>query len=198
MAWENLPKWDWKIWSRPRRDQPETSQLDTAHDFKRKLRPVEEFHKCKATEKQVLFFHAGLPILKPYLPAEHFYHHSLLVSAIRMLCKDEIRDHDIDIADAMLATYTRLLPTLFSETECTYNSHALTHLPEQVRAHGPLIPHSTFVFEAMLAYLKRLFHGSRGILDQICRKLETTQHASQEVRMYVLKTAALLWNLPQI
>ena len=31
-----------------------------------------------------------------------FYHHSLLVSAIRMLCGDEITDHGIDIADAML------------------------------------------------------------------------------------------------
>ena len=170
-------------------DQGEISQklrsLILSHDFKRKFRPVEEFHKWKASEKQVLFLHAGLPILKPYLPAEHFYHHSLLVSAIRMLCEDEITDHDIDIADAMLATYTRLLPALFSETECTYNSHALTHLPEQVRALGPLILHCMFVFEAMLAHLKRLFHGSRGIPDQICRKLGTTQHASQQIRMDV-------------
>ena len=152
------------------------------HDFKRKFRPIEEFHKWKASEKQALFLHAGLPILKHCLPVEHFYHHSLLVSAIRMLCGDEITDHDIDIADAMLVTYTRLLPTLFNETECTYNTHALTHLPQQVRGHGPLVRHSTFVFEAMLAHLKRMFHGSRGIPDQICRRVGAAQHANQWIR----------------
>ena len=49
------------------------------HDFKRKFRPVEEFHKWKASEKQALSLHAGLPVLKAYLPTEHFHHHSLLV-----------------------------------------------------------------------------------------------------------------------
>lgn len=47
-----------------------------------------------------------------------FYHHSLLVSAIRVLCGlcglcgDEITNHGNDIAGAILVTYTRLLPTL--------------------------------------------------------------------------------------
>jgi len=57
---------------------------------------------------------------------------------------------------------------LYSERECTFNSHSLTHLPQQVREHGPLILHSTFVFESMLAHLNRMFHGTRGIPDQIC------------------------------
>lgn len=81
------------------------------------------------------------------------------MTAIRILCEDEVTDHDIDTADAMLTSSTRLLPTLFYDSECTYNSHSLTHFPEQVRNHGPLIFHSTFAFESMLAYLKRLFHG---------------------------------------
>lgn len=152
------------------------------HDFKKKLRPIEEFHKWKAHEKEVMFLHAGLPVLKDHLPAEHFYHHSLLVTGIRILCEDEVTDHDIDIANAMLTSYVRLIPSLFAETECTYNSHSLTHFAEQVRAHGPLILHSTFVFEAMLAHLKRLFHGSRGISDQICRKLGAAQHAYEQIQ----------------
>lgn len=50
------------------------------HDFNHKFRPVEEFNKWKANEKQMLFFHAGLPILKnslttrvilPSLPPSH-------------------------------------------------------------------------------------------------------------------------------
>ena len=48
-----------------------------------------------------------------------------------------------------------------------------------MRGHGPLILHSAFVFESMLAHLKRLFHGTRGIPDQICRKLAISQHTNQ-------------------
>ena len=88
-----------------------------------------------------------------------------------MLFGDEIIYHGNYIADAILVTYTRLLPTLFNETECTYNTHALTHLTQQVRGHGPLVLYSTFVFEAMLAHLKCMFHGSQEISNQICRRV---------------------------
>ena len=88
--------------------------------------PLRSFTSGKRVKNRPYF---SMPILKRYLPVEHFYHHSLLVSAIRMLCGDEITDHDIDIAEAMLVTYTHLLASLFNETECTYTTHALTHLP---------------------------------------------------------------------
>ena len=122
---------------------------------------------------------------KTLLSTDHFFHHCLLVTGIRILCEDVITNNDIDIAHAMLVHYTRLLPVLYGETESTYNSHCLTHCAEQVRAHGPLILHSTFVFESMLAHLKRLFHGTRGISDQIYRKLGFTQHSNQHLQRHV-------------
>lgn len=122
------------------------------HDFKRKFRPIEEFNRWKASQREVLFLHTGLPILKTLLSTDHFFHHCLLVTGIRILCEDVITSNDIDIAHAMLLHYTRLLPVLYGETESTYNSHCLTHCAEQVRAHGPLILHSKFVFESMLAH----------------------------------------------
>ena len=113
------------------------------HDFKRTFCPVEEFGKWKASEKQVLFHHAGLPILKSLLPAEHLiYHHSLLVTCIRILCENEVTNLDIDIADTMLKSYTHLLPTLYDERECTYNSHSLTHFPDQICQKLGTIQHS--------------------------------------------------------
>ena len=88
----------------------------------------------------------------------------------------------------MLQSYTRLIPSLFGNVEATYNSHSLTHLAEQARNHGPLIFHSAFVFESMLAHLKRLFHGTRGIPDQIIRKLSVAQHASGHIFKNVQKS----------
>ena len=132
------------------------------HDFKRKLRQVEEFNKWKANEKQPMFLRIGLPLLKQLLPPELFYYHCLLVTGIRLLCEDTISENDINAAKAMLLNYSRLLSSLFDVSEARYNSHYLTHLPLQVRNHGLLILHSIFVFESMLAHLKRLFHGTRG------------------------------------
>ena len=65
--------------------------------------------------------------------------------------------------------------------EATYNSHAPTHLPQQVENHGPLIQHSAFMFESMLAHLKWLFHGTRGIPDQIVGKLAVAQHSTRYI-----------------
>ena len=91
----------------------------------------------------------------------------------------------------MLLNYTRLLPSLYDVTEETYNSHSLTHFPQQVRDHGPLILHSTFMFESMLAHLKRLFHGMRGIPDQIIKKLAIAQHANGHILKKVQKNEAV-------
>ena len=102
------------------------------HDFKRKLRQVEEFQKWKANEKQTMFLHVGLPILKQLLPTELFHHHCLLMTVIRLLCEDTVTEDDIKVAKAMLQNYTRLLPSLFDVTEATYTSHSLTHFPQQV------------------------------------------------------------------
>ena len=91
------------------------------HDFKRKCRSLNEFHKWKASEKQVLFFHVGLPLLKQVLPPEYFYHHSLLFTGVRMLCEDKVTDVQVSVAEAMLSSYTRLLPILFGDYEATFN-----------------------------------------------------------------------------
>jgi hypothetical protein len=160
------------------------------HDFKRKLRQVEEFKRWKANEKQTMFLHVGLPLLKQLLPTELFYHHCLLVKGIRLLCEG-ITEATISVAEAMLLNYTRLLPSLYDVTEETYNSHSLTHFPQQVRDHGPLILHSTFMFESMLAHLKRLFHGMRGIPDQIIKKLAIAQHANGHILKKVQKNEAV-------
>ena len=65
------------------------------NDFKKKFRPIEEFCRWKASEKELLFLHVGFPVLKDVLPVEHFYHHSLLVTAVRILCEDEVTDHSL-------------------------------------------------------------------------------------------------------
>jgi hypothetical protein len=88
--------------------------IDLSHDFKQKFTSLDEVKRWKASEKQNFFLHAILPVRKDifYLFIRVFYHHSLLVT-----------DQEIDIAEAMLLNYTRLLP------EATCLKQHSTHMP---------------------------------------------------------------------
>ena len=151
------------------KEEADNSKLEVKfpHEFNCKLRPLSELKRWKDHELQNLFLHASLPILKPYFPQEYFYHFALLVTAIRFLTADFITVRDVDLAKVLIRSYQRLMPSLYGESEETYTCHALTHLPNQGHKHGPLILHSSLVFEAMISHLNRQFHGTCGIIGQI-------------------------------
>ena len=148
------------------------------HDFNRKLRSFSEIKRWKDREVQNFFLHVSLPLLKPFLPFEYFLHLSLLVTGIWLLTFDDITDNDIAIAKMLLSNYARLVEVIYGKRQVTYTVHGLQHLPEQVANFGPLILHSGFVFEAMISHLKRLFHGTRCIPEQIVRNLVMSQSSS--------------------
>lgn len=146
------------------------------HSFHRKPRPLEEIVKWKASEFHVFLLYLSLPLLRDYLPPPQFYHFSLFVSAMQLLNSDSISQRDIELSQIMLDTYHRLQSSIHGDAEDTYTVHGLTHLPEQVKKHGPLILHSGFVFKAMISFLKRQFHGTRGIIHQIIENTTTVQN----------------------
>lgn len=152
------------------------------HDFNRKLRPLSELKRWKDRELQNLFFHASLPVVKPYFPDDYLCHFAILVTAIRLLTNDVISASDIEIARLLIRGYQRLISSLYGETEQTYKCHALGHLADQVEEHGPLILHSNFVFEAIISHLKRQFHGTRGIVGQIVRNLLLAQNSGSLIK----------------
>ena len=153
-------------------------KINFPHDFNRKLRPFRDFKRWKDREIQNFFLHASLPLLKTFLPPQFFYHLSIFVTAIWLLIDDQITSEDIELARILLVHYGRLIESLYGKSEQTYTVHALQHLPEQVKNFGPLILHSGFVFEAMISHLKRLFHGTRCIPDQIVKNLIIAQNTN--------------------
>ena len=85
------------------------------HDFK-KMRSLSDLNKWKADEKEILLLHIGLPILRNFLPNEHFFHHSLFVTAIRILSDDVILEQDRQLSEALIDSYIRLVESLYSYT----------------------------------------------------------------------------------
>ncbi|KAL9976993.1 hypothetical protein ACROYT_G014348 [Oculina patagonica] len=147
------------------------------HDFNRKLRALSELKRWKDRGLQNLLLPGSLPIVKTYFSPQYFYDFALFVTAISLLTADSVTDRDFNLAELLIRSYLRLMPSLYDETEETYTCHALIHLPDQVHKHGPLILHSSVVFEAMISHLKRQFHGTRAIIAQIVRNLLFAQNS---------------------
>ena len=151
------------------------------HDFPKKMRTISELGKWKAHEKGMFLFHMSLPCLRRYLPAEHFFHHSLFVTGMRILTEDSLVEEDITLAELMLDSYVRLVEELYGKKERTYNLHSISHFAQQTRNHGNPILQSAFVFEGMIALLKKKFHGTRGIISQMIRNMATSQTYQSEI-----------------
>lgn len=117
------------------------------HDFPKKMRSLSELGKWKAHEKIIFLFHLSLPALRKYLPSEYFYHHCLLVTGLRILADDKVREVDIDIAEAMLDSYIRLVEPMYGYSEMAYNLHSLGHFAYQTRNQGNPILQSAFVLK---------------------------------------------------
>ena len=162
-----------------------TLNVKLPHDFPKKMRSIRDLGKWKAHEKEIMLLHVGLPILRKFLPSEHFYHHALFVTGIKLLTDDTILEQDRQLAEAILDSYIRLMGNLYYYSDYTYNLHSLGHLAQQVFNHGNLILLSTFVFEGMIALLKRKFYGTRGIVPQILKNVGRSQNAKHEIRKCV-------------
>ena len=60
---------------------------------------------------------------------DHFYHFALLSTALRFLHSVPIPKTCVEKVQGLLENFLRLLPSLYSIEECTYNYHASFHFP---------------------------------------------------------------------
>lgn len=116
-----------------------------------------------------------LPILQHFLPSEYVHHWSLLVFAIHTLLGDEIPGELLLIASEALQSFCQLVPELYGLQSCTANMHSLLHLTDCVNDWGPLWTYSLFGFENMNGHVRKTFHGTRQILDQLVFSIKAEQ-----------------------
>ena len=58
---------------------------------------------------------------------------------------------------------------------CTAKMHSLSHITKFVEFWGPLWTHSLFGFENFNGHLRKLFHGTRQVLDQLVFSVKAEQ-----------------------
>ena len=157
-------------------------QIKYPHDFSKKVSSIteKEIKRAKACEMQVLLLHVLLPCLKSFIPDNVFCHLGLLVTALQLLNKDVAVEEDINLPEQMLDEYHRVDVEIYGVTSQTFTNHALIHLADQRRKNGcSLLLLSNFIFEGFIASLKRQYHGTRGIVQQMVRNIGLVQNLSE-------------------
>ena len=86
---------------------------------------------------------------------------------MHILLKDKISINQINAAEVMIKHFCEIYLELYGEVDYTHNVHLLTHLIKYVKLWGPLWTHSSFCFEHKNGLLKRDFHGTNSIFQQL-------------------------------
>ena len=135
----------------------------------------------------LLFY--SLPLLVGILPTTFCIHYCALVCGVAILLGDNISQQDLHKAQALLNEFcqhsgdlyglfitTNLITILlnwllfFFSTGYraqTMNVHLLRHLVWQVKNWGPLWSYSCFPFESVNGEIRKLFHGTRDMSEQV-------------------------------
>ncbi len=151
--------------------------------FRRSPRPIESTVKFwKANEYRAWLLFYSLPVVQKFLPSEYVHHWSLLVFSMHVLLQSEIDLHILPVAEEALHTFCRLIPELYGLQACTTNMHSLSRLTAFVKKWGPLWGYSLFGFENMNGHIKKMFHGTGQVLDQLVFCVKAEQSLYFQVR----------------
>ena len=138
------------------------------------------------TEFQGWLLWYALPVLQGLLPPQYYQHYSCLVDAIGILLETPLTRAAIDSASSLLDNFCSKMAHLYGivlffhvnyslyqltlqtgGTANRMNIHLLRHLAFHVINWGPLWVYSCFSFESLNGELKKYFHGTRNMSDQV-------------------------------
>ena len=144
-------------------------------EFARQPRGLVELERWKATELRQFILYTGPIVLKNVLPKEKYIHFlTLSVSLSIMLDSDnEKRNAYLPYAKDLIDDFVNRSSQLYGPTFCVYNVHSLTHIHEDVTAHGcSLNDISAFPFENYLRLLKRQVRNSNNPIAQVVKRMK--------------------------
>ncbi|KAK3912495.1 hypothetical protein KUF71_022066 [Frankliniella fusca] len=125
----------------------------------------------KAQTWRVWLLFISLPALNGRLKNKYFQHWILFVAGISSLLKENVNDHDLQLAEILLSLFVQDAQVLYGPQVMSHNLHGVLHLVLIVRRWGALWAHSTFKFEGMNGTLSRLLHGTLKLSAELVNTL---------------------------
>lgn len=86
-----------------------------------------------------------------------------------------LRKKKLKLIDGTLRMFYVMTEELYGIEACTANLHSLIHLTNFVQLWGPLWTRSLFGFESMNDHVRKYFHGTQQILDQLAFSVKAEQ-----------------------
>ena len=114
----------------------------------------------------------SVPSLYGHLPSEHLECWRRFVLACRILCKHNLSNDDVVLADTLLLQFSKKAQHLYGESAITPNMHMHDHLKEVILDFGPVYEFWLFSFERYNGILGSQPNNNRLIEPQLlCRFL---------------------------
>lgn len=129
----------------------------------------------KATEWRAWLLYYSPFVLSGVLPAQYFKNWCRLSNILHALLADVVAVDMLATVEADVAVFMKEYQDLYGCAQMTFNVHLISHLCDSVRQWGPLWGFSAFPFENMNGIIKKSFHGTQHVPEQICRKLLLSQ-----------------------
>lgn len=135
--------------------------------FQHKPRSILDRSFFTANEyRSLLWFYMKFS-LRGLLSTPIITHFELLSNATYILSKARIQKNEIIEAAAMLKKFADQFQYFYGKNAVTINVHLLHHYADVVTNSGPLWCHSLFTFESNIGVLKKSFHCTTDVVEQI-------------------------------
>lgn len=112
----------------------------------------------------------SIPSLYNILPTESLECWRHFALACRILCKQSLSTHDIDLAHILLVKFCKRVQHLYGESAITPNMHMHPHLKDVICDYGPLQEFWCFSFERFNGILGKQPTNNRSIEAQLMKR----------------------------
>ncbi|VDP44907.1 unnamed protein product [Schistosoma mattheei] len=124
----------------------------TPSDFPRKCRTLDFVSAWKASECTLFPLYLGPVILEKTLPQPFYLNFRRLALSMYLLAHPKLHNTVVETARIDLLSFLNEYEWCYGSENLVYNVHSLQHLPNDVRAHGPLDSFSAFPFESYMRH----------------------------------------------
>ena len=133
----------------------------------RKPRPLSKRKKYNGSEWRNFALYYMVPCFEGIIPNRYFNHLQLLAKALFLVCKEGVREEELNAAEICFRDYVIEYELLFGRESMTFTIHVLLHAVACVRRFGPFYCQSTFGFESWNHRLMKTIKCGKKVCDQI-------------------------------
>ncbi|VDP78248.1 unnamed protein product [Schistosoma mattheei] len=155
-------------------------------DFLRKCRALDFVSTWKASECRLFLPYLGPVILQKALPQPLYVNFRRLALSICLLAHPKLHNTVEESARIDLQNFLKEYEWCYGSETLVYNVHSLAHLPNDVRAHGPLDSFSAFPFESYMRQIKDSVYSGFAVAKQPAQRCAENMYLYDRLQLTCL------------